>query len=904
MPKQGWAQRRGAAKPGPKPKSARRSALDALARKRQDRTMAQARKATEADARPAAPRQAMSSAADIEAELRRARDSAEFRSYVRKREPGVDLDKLTRAAASNHYAGEEINNLAQDFLYGKSQDAKPFPHRWGDPVVVKGRRGSTFSHYEKMPDGTEKAVVVNRAGEKRKVDLADMQRDTSYGDSSSPSANPPAAPTRANPSVAYDGGYFRVAWKTPGGNERSYAVRPALDNPRSMDTPYSQWAVFEGDETGKRVSPDSDLHFNVVSSVKKSQAATAPPADRPPRANMAAYVEARKAARKGPSAADKRRAEGDGLAMVNRLNGGDAYKPPAPAGPAPHETASSGAKVWHTATPDSSYNSGPKYGKLTGATLEEAARAKYGAGATVEQRPNGGYVIKSPSGRVATRILGTPEEELAARQKGTGGYLYTYSETDPFGRPANNPAGVANRRERAAKQAAADQDYIDKNLGPAPIESGTWESPKGALLTRVQDVDLKQLALMYKAETSGDSGAQSVTWREASAKTRTAYQLGYRNPRVNLDATQSTAVVGPDRPKAAHEALSRLERAKAEGLDVRAALQGGEAERRWKQIQQDAAQYPEYGSAAAAFDRMGSGSPASKPTAPAVRRKTKWSDPSEVELARSAEINARPKAEIPAADRIAVAVKMYGAGSPQHVEIATKFGNIEQQRDAIKARDGALVAKQGKVDFGAPDGVSPRITRENADEVIAAQKANLERETAFYNEKGLGGKFKYAPGSRSAAKQHIATAKRNIEAAERVKAGGAARKAKRGELVVFVGQSSTTFAQGGTKTSPSITIGEVTSVDRLGIVKAFRPVDYLSSDGSAARKMDNAGSEIRNAQQLFISPDQIDIAAAKEYLRSNGYMPFASVDEVKNALRQFRVKPGDAGRAEARKRFG
>lgn len=48
----------------------------------------------------------------------------------------------------------------------------------------------------------------------------------------------------------------------------------------------------------------------------------------------------------------------------------------------------------------------------------------------------------------------------------------------------------------------------------------TWESPRGALITNIELVDVKLLAELY-ADVPG-------AWAKADTKTRRAWQLGYR----------------------------------------------------------------------------------------------------------------------------------------------------------------------------------------------------------------------------------------------------------------------------------------------------------------------------------------------------------------------------------------
>ncbi|ASR85276.1 hypothetical protein I5H06_gp28 [Mycobacterium phage SirPhilip] len=62
----------------------------------------------------------------------------------------------------------------------------------------------------------------------------------------------------------------------------------------------------------------------------------------------------------------------------------------------------------------------------------------------------------------------------------------------------------------------------------------TWYSPQGVPVTAKirSEVDERQLAELYAAETSPDSARFNALHQGASSATRYAWNYGYRNPRV------------------------------------------------------------------------------------------------------------------------------------------------------------------------------------------------------------------------------------------------------------------------------------------------------------------------------------------------------------------------------------
>lgn len=62
------------------------------------------------------------------------------------------------------------------------------------------------------------------------------------------------------------------------------------------------------------------------------------------------------------------------------------------------------------------------------------------------------------------------------------------------------------------------------------VTHGTWASPLGGLLTQVERVDTQMLARMYAEERNLNVGDLNDLLARADAKTRRAFQLGYRKP--------------------------------------------------------------------------------------------------------------------------------------------------------------------------------------------------------------------------------------------------------------------------------------------------------------------------------------------------------------------------------------
>lgn len=62
------------------------------------------------------------------------------------------------------------------------------------------------------------------------------------------------------------------------------------------------------------------------------------------------------------------------------------------------------------------------------------------------------------------------------------------------------------------------------------VTHGTWESPQGSLLTQVEKVDTQMLAQMYAEERNLNVADLNDLLFRADARTRQAFQLGYRKP--------------------------------------------------------------------------------------------------------------------------------------------------------------------------------------------------------------------------------------------------------------------------------------------------------------------------------------------------------------------------------------
>jgi hypothetical protein len=239
---------------------------------------------------------------------------------------------------------------------------------------------------------------------------------------------------------------------------------------------------------------------------------------------------------------------------------------------------------------------------------------------------------------------------------------------------------------------------------------------------------------------------------------------------------------------------------------------------------------------------------------------------------------------------------------------------IEEIRAQIAADD----AKAARPHIQAMrEALAPRITPENIDRHIATARQDLEQA------KAAAANTRNAPSTRLNARQHIADSTRKLNRLHELKAtldqpGGGhetpgehpvvthnpAAKTKRGDVVAFVHQSSSSFVNGPTQTSTRVTIGEVTGATREGHVKEFR--DF---EGGAPRKLEHMG--LQHAQRYILPAERLaDKAGLEEHVRSRGflagsgnYKPFQSIEEAHAAIKPFVRRPGEAGKAEAAKRF-
>jgi hypothetical protein len=76
------------------------------------------------------------------------------------------------------------------------------------------------------------------------------------------------------------------------------------------------------------------------------------------------------------------------------------------------------------------------------------------------------------------------------------------------------------------------------------VAEGTWESPRGSLLTQVEQVDIAHLAKLYAAERDNVAEAQEL-FNKTDAKTRRAYLLGYRKP-ADVDRSGPSPATQPE----------------------------------------------------------------------------------------------------------------------------------------------------------------------------------------------------------------------------------------------------------------------------------------------------------------------------------------------------------------------
>ena len=151
---------------------------------------------------------------------------------------------------------------------------------------------------------------------------------------------------------------------------------------------------------------------------------------------------------------------------------------------------------------------------IQGATLQDAVANHFGPGYTVTTHPQTGEQhIRRPSGGVAERVLKSPEEELAGRQKASDGAIWRNSDHDPFGRrvdPAKMPAVKPSPAADRAMNAQSDR--------PKP-----YVGAYGMTLDRPDLVDRKRLAEMYASDDEARIGA-------SDPHTQRAYQIGYLKP--------------------------------------------------------------------------------------------------------------------------------------------------------------------------------------------------------------------------------------------------------------------------------------------------------------------------------------------------------------------------------------
>ncbi|PSK96674.1 hypothetical protein CLV30_12556 [Haloactinopolyspora alba] len=106
--------------------------------------------------------------------------------------------------------------------------------------------------------------------------------------------------------------------------------------------------------------------------------------------------------------------------------------------------------------------------------------------------------------------------------------------------------------------------------------------------------------------------------------------------------------------------------------------------------------------------------------------------------------------------------------------------------------------------------------------------------------------------------------------------------AKRGDLIAVLRQQRTHGAAGAS-TEDQIDVGVVTNIYRDGMVKAFRQVGW-----NAIRPLEHVVGYVQHWVMPATSIDvgaAVEIAAAHTYPNSTQTMPFASLDELRAAIR-------------------
>jgi hypothetical protein len=111
-------------------------------------------------------------------------------------------------------------------------------------------------------------------------------------------------------------------------------------------------------------------------------------------------------------------------------------------------------------------------------------------------------------------------------------------------------------------------------------------------------------------------------------------------------------------------------------------------------------------------------------------------------------------------------------------------------------------------------------------------------------------------------------------------------KAKRGDLVVTRQDS---IGYGGTRDTTSYYVGMVTSINRAGIVQAYK----RPGAGAAVRR--GVGYGFGSGTPLIVSQDEINVDRAWRAVNRHSYsghpgqfQPYDTLDEVKAALRPYR----------------
>ena len=115
-------------------------------------------------------------------------------------------------------------------------------------------------------------------------------------------------------------------------------------------------------------------------------------------------------------------------------------------------------------------------------------------------------------------------------------------------------------------------------------------------------------------------------------------------------------------------------------------------------------------------------------------------------------------------------------------------------------------------------------------------------------------------------------------------------KARRGDIVVT---KHTQIGYGGTADTTDYRIGIVTSVNRAGIVQAYR-----TPSGEIIRRSPRYPQVFFGTDPMIVGQNEVNVDKAWAAVRKHHYpgypnqpMPYDSLDEVRSTLRRFRTSP-------------